>query len=79
VDDRDPSLEQLVPVVGRGVVPEEAPGRVVAEAVDADGARMRAVAVIRDNGDVYVLIVKALPDGFVLREAVRLCGTTAGW
>jgi hypothetical protein len=40
---------------------------------------MRAVAVICDIGDVYVLIVKALPDGFVLREAVRLCGTTAGW
>jgi len=40
---------------------------------------MRAAAVICDIGDVYVLIVTALPDGFVLREAVRLCGTTTGW
>jgi hypothetical protein len=53
---------------------EEVPGRVVAEAVDAEGGRMRAVAVIRDDGDVFVMIVKALPDGFVLRDAIPADG-----
>jgi len=53
---------------------EEVPGRVVAAAVAEDGTRMRASAVIRDDGNTHVMIVKALPEGLVLREAVAADG-----
>lgn len=53
---------------------EEVPGRVVAEAVIEDGTRMRAVAVVRDDDNIYVMITKALPQGFVLRDAVAADG-----
>jgi hypothetical protein len=53
---------------------EEVPGRIVADAIDGNGERMRAVAVVRDDGNAHVMFAKALPDGFVLREASALDG-----
>lgn len=48
---------------------EEVPGRVVADAVLADGARMRAIAVVRADRYIHVMIAKALPQGLTIREA----------
>jgi hypothetical protein len=53
---------------------EEVPGRVVPDAIAGDGTRMRASVVLRDDGNAYVMIVKALPQGLVLREAAAADG-----